>query len=321
MKIRHLLLIGTIMTVLSVSAVTAEEAVTEVTQEQEESRGLLGSLFSEDGPLAGVLPEGTDVDTMVNVLSSQLGQADSEIGSVLGKVIGKAAGELGGFNTDSLTQYVGGLLGQFMGGGDDGLDDLGDFDFGTVFEIYDYLMKSEEEFILDKNEGTLDFGDAQIVENCSIYSDEFDGDTIDIRNFTTMVQNNYTMDEEGQLWILSSSEDVVFFRHQKDEDGGYPIVEATIAGESGDYTADLEAMCDEVGITLDECMHEIQYARDSIVFELKSYMEEHPEVTGIEFDGEIRTFEELEQMWNDCVDIYFAYLDEEDLTEDAGSGE
>lgn len=69
--------------------------------------------------------------------------------------------------------------------------------------------------------------------------------------------------------------------------------------EKGDkLVPSLEEMCSQVGMTPDECLESQAENRVSVLYDLKTYMEEHPEVKGIEYDGEIRTAEELDAIWD-----------------------
>ena len=43
--------------------------------------------------------------------------------------------------------------------------------------------------------------------------------------------------------------------------------------------------------------------------------EEHPEIKGLEYDGEIRTAEELDEIWNESLDQLLAEYGEEAVTE------
>ena len=56
---------------------------------------------------------------------------------------------------------------------------------------------------------------------------------------------------------------------------------------------------------------------------MKNYMKDHPEITAIEYEGELRTPEDLDALWNEMLDDMFAeeeYEEEmltEELTEEA----
>ena len=315
MKHRHIVLIGVLAAVISASAVFAEEAASEAAAEQEEaSGGLLETLFGEGGPLNEVLPEGTDINEMIGTAKEQLDQADSEIGMVLGKIADMAHEEVSNFDADELKELAEGLLGDLVGEREDDLD-LSSLD--AYLKICESYNAAEEQYIKDHNADILVPGDVQIVSPYSIETSKFEQDAADIKNLTCMIQNNYELNDENELLFVSSREDIVLFKHQKDEDGNYPVAEAVFAEDGENYDPSIEKMCDEMGITLDECIGEIAFAEASVPNDLEKYLEENPDIKGIEYQGEIRTAEELEEIFYAAIDELSP--EEEAVTEDAGS--
>ncbi|MBQ6321378.1 MAG: hypothetical protein IJI24_00765, partial [Lachnospiraceae bacterium] len=193
--------------------------------------------------------------------------------------------------------------GQYMGGGSD---------LEAIMEISESIKDAQKQYILDHNADVLEPGDVQIVSNGSIYMDEFTPEDTQIINFADMIQTNYRLDEENHLLLIGEAEDVVLFTHQKDEEGNYPVVEAVFAEDGEAYTSSLEEMCVKAGISLDECLESITFAEAIAPIDLQHYMQEHPEITGIEYQGEIRTEVELGYIWLDAV---MALYPEEGLTE------
>ena len=325
MKHRHVLLIGALVAVMTASAVYAEEAVPEAATEQEEaSDGLLKVLFGEGGPLNDLLPEGTDVDAMLDTAQEQLDQADSEIGSVLENIYDMAQSEIGSLDPEVLEKYAVGLLGQFMGGegaeeGEEGEEDEIDWSLlGAYLEMGENYRGEEIQYIKDRNAEMMDPGDVQIVTPYPIYTVDYDLEDEEITNLACMIQDNYRLDDENQLLYVSGAEDIVLFKHQKDEEGTFAVVEATFAEDGENYTASIEKMCDEVGITLDECFEEIAYAEVSVVNAMAEYLRENPDIKGIEYQGEILTADELDEIFYADIDEMLS-TEEEALTEDAGS--
>ena len=47
-------------------------------------------------------------------------------------------------------------------------------------------------------------------------------------------------------------------------------------------------------MTVDEVLESVGLSRILVLFDLKEYLEEHPEIKGLEYDGEIRNVEELD---------------------------
>ena len=74
-----------------IQILTAGSATEEASPEQEDIYAeAVKSLFGAGGPLFGVLPEGTNIDEMVDTSREQMGQADQEIRQVLDEVAEKA---------------------------------------------------------------------------------------------------------------------------------------------------------------------------------------------------------------------------------------
>ena len=295
MKLRKAFLLGVSMMVMAATATSAGEAATEVPEEQEESLGgLLTALFGEGGLLEEALPEGTDIDAMIDTASEQLEQADKEVSEVIDGVNNVIQNEMSDIDVDTekIKEY-GNLILDLISGEDD-------MDFSYLDELFEKGEKinaEEETYIMEHNDGQMDFGDVQIVSNNNIYRD--DPDQEEIKAMCLMIQCNYKMDEENQLWFLSGASDIVLFTHQADENGDFPILNAVFAEDGEGYTDSVQAMCDEVGITLDECMESIEIGNVMSIYDLITYLDEHPEVKGIEYDGEIRTAEELRDIWGD----------------------
>ena len=326
MKHRQIVLIGALAAVMSVSAVFAEETVSESAEQetasseaavQEAGAGkLLNYLFGEGGPLNEALPEGVDINVMADTVKEQLNQADSAIETVLDKICEMAQQEDGKISPEAVEKYAKNLLGQFIGGDED-------FDFSDLdayFEINDSMRAEEEQYIKDRNAEMMDPADVQIVSNCSIYTAEYEPGDTELTNMTVMTQGNYRLNDENQLLFVSGAEDIVLFKHQKDEEGSYPVVEATFAEDGETYTASIEKMCAEVGITLDECFESIEFAEAWVAYDLADYLKNNPDIAGIEYQGEIRSAEELEDLFYSILDELYppeedALMEDEDLPE------
>ena len=315
MKFRNLMMTGTMLLtmVMAASAVYAEDAQPESTEEapaEEEGAlgGLLKDLFGEEGLLKDALPEKTDISEMIDTAKEKLGQAGDEISEALDAALDVVKSEAGRLDAETLKEYVGEIISHFTG-------DSMEFDSadGTM-EAYLGIRESEDAFMLEHNAGSLEPGDVQIVSNSNIYMDRFDGDVI--RSIACMTQNNYTMDEENQLHFLCGAEDIVLLTHQNDQEAGYPVTDAVFAEDGENYMPSIEAMCSETGEPLDECLEDIDFADVMMVYSLEQYLNDHPEVAGIEYDGEIRNAEEMYALWLEKLDEVYAEENGEELTEE-----
>ena len=292
-----------------VAATTAQEAVAEeaasateeASPEQEDMYAeAVKSLFGAGGPLFGVLPEGTNIDEMVGTSREQMGQADQEIRQVLDEVAEKAQNDSIDPNVqqDTLEEYAEALLERILGSADFEKDDPLPFaSLDEYLEVYDGIKNLEDDYIRERNAGSMEAGDVQIVASNSLADEEIDEDQA--RRLACVIQNNYRIDEENQLRLVSSSEDVVLFTHQKDQDGNYIVTDAEFAEKGENYDSSIQALNLKMDDPSDELQEDLEASRIMVAYDLKEYLEEHPEVKGIEFEGEIRTAEELDEIMID----------------------
>ncbi len=307
MKYGKMLLVGMAAAAMTTSAVSAGDVVKDAAEEAKEAAGgLLDSLFGEGGLLEDVLPEEAEVSELVGSIKEELGQAGDGISEALADVSEKIQSASEDLDLDSLKAYAedlleqipggGDLLDQFTGSGDGGADS---FDLDAIFRAYEQIREDENEYYMEQNADLMDPGDVQIVTNGTIAQSGLDEE--EIRTMSSMIQCNYTADDENQLWMTSGSGVVILFTQTKDEDGSYPVVEAVYSEDGEGYTDSLRAMCDEMGISLEEALDSIAFNDAYVMQDMKDYLTEHPEYTGIEYTGEIRTADELEAMWNDAM--------------------
>ena len=292
-----------------VAATTAQEAAAEeatsateeASQEQEDMYAeAVKSLFGAGGPLFGVLPEGTNIDEMVGTSREQMGQADQEIRQVLDEVAEKAQNDSIDPNVqqDTLEEYAEALLERILGSADFEKDDPLPFaSLDEYLEVYNGIKNLEDDYIREHNAESMEAGDVQIVASNSLADEEIDEDQA--RRLACVIQNNYRMDEENQLRLVSSSEDVVLFTHQKDQDGNYLVTDAEFAEKGENYDSSIQALNLKMDDPSDELQEDLEASRIMVAYDLKEYLEEHPEVKGIEFEGEIRTAEELDEIMID----------------------
>ena len=311
MKLSSILLTGILVLTTAVTPVFAESSVPEAPAETEEgtSEGVLDILFGEGGPLEGTLPEGTDINEMKEEAQKELERAKSESEEIFNNFVEEIKKETEGMDAETAKDFAKNLLEQLSGNGQAlSLDEIDE-----LVKTTDSIRKAEEQYILEHNEGLYDYADVQIVGNTSLYEDDFDRE--EIRIIASMIQGNYKENDEGQLLFVSGGSDIVMFTHKKDENGNYPVIDAVFAEDGEKYMPSIEAMCEEVGIPSEEVLDTIEFAEKSFPFDLREYLNAHPEYKGIEYDGEIRTAEEFDELWNALIDEMYG-APEEELTED-----
>ena len=301
---------------LGTLGITTEETAGEDGEAGFDLGGLLGTLgitseetAEEDGEtgfdLGGLL--GT-----LGITSEETAEEDGETGFDLGGLLDTLGIGEEGFSLDSLD----GLLGSLLGGTEDG-DSEGWGDFDLLFEATNKVNEAIKTYIKDKNAEIMDPGEVQIVTISTLWEPEtFSGQEEEFQELDNVVQFNYNLDEENQLRFVSGVEDVALFTLQKNEDGSYTIADAEFAEEGENYMPSIEALCEKVGKPIDECKETLAFAQWMVLFELRGYLDEHPEVTGIEYDGEIRTAEELSEIQSELLTELSAIYEEEDAAEE-----
>ena len=289
------------------TAATAQEAA----PEQEIPVEKIEALFGEGGPLYGLLPEGTDTEAITGVAREQMDIVNRQFSRAIEEIVEKSESKSVDFDQESLQKFAEALLGQFIGSRADGNDE-GGFDFDSLdalIEVRNAIIDSEKEYVIEHNSGSMESGDVQIVAS-DVYHEDDDYEQEEFRMLSNMIQNNYRMDDENQLWLVDSSEDVILFTHERGQDGGYSIKDAVFAEKGDNYMSSVEALLIETGESVDDLEETLETSRVFVLYDLKDYLKEHPEVKGIEYEGEIRTAEELDQIWNVKLDeLYDKYGD------------
>lgn len=305
MKLKNVLFTAVLIMAICASCAPAGQTAAEETEVEEETAGSdqkeayrksVGALFEEDGLLSGVLPEGTDPDAMIDEAIEQTSQTGRKLNRTFEEILEKARDQTDGLSEEEVRNFAEELLSRAAFPGTDDSEGSGYDAFDEEIKLYGDAVNAQNEYIKEYNAGLMDCAEVQIVSNSNCYQDRFIQEEVKFLN--AVIQNNYRMDEDNQLRLVSSSEDFVLFTHKRDEDGNYQIADAVFAEKGDNLVLSLEEMCSQVGMTTDECLESQAENRVSVLYDLKTYMEEHPEVKGIEYDGEIRTAEELDAIWD-----------------------
>lgn len=298
------------------TASTAMEAAQEAAPDQEISVEKIEALFGEGGPLYGLLPEGTDTEAIVRAARDQMDLVNRQFSRVIEEIVEKSESGSVDFDEESLQKFAGVLLGRFIGGEEDGDADEFEFDsLDALIQAASDIRETEKEYIKEHNSGLMENGDVQIVAADIYHEDDYEQE--EIRLLCNMIQNNYRMDEENQLRFVDSAEDVVLFTHENNPEGKYPVKDAVFAEKGDNYLSSVEALFNETGESADTLEQDLELSRILVIYDLKEYLEKHPEVKGIEYEGEIRTAEELDDIWSARLDELFGDGADTSSTEEA----
>ena len=283
-KIMYGMVTGVMIGMLAAGAAFAAETTTETPEE--EKGGFLSILLGEDdilSDLAGKAKGGLDM------VKEEASKALDGIASGI-----QTLDEL--IDTESLKDYASDFLRKVFVGGS---DDFSAWD--EMFAMVESIRNAETEYIREYNAGNMDEGDVQIITDSTIFSAE-DTEQEEYRDLTCMVQDNYRLDDENQLLLVSGARDIVLFTLRGDEKNQYTVTDAEFAQDGENYMPSIEVFCEEVGVSVDECMESINISDYMVLLEMKKYLDEHPEITGIEYGGEIRSADDLQELGNDWLE-------------------
>ncbi|MCR5371100.1 MAG: hypothetical protein K6E83_10360 [Clostridium sp.] len=277
MKLKNVLLTAVLMTTLSTTTVFAAETDVKVPENIESAaEALLQALLEEYGTVTN-----DDVETIIAQAKSELDQVDF----------------------DTMNEYGSLLIGMFSGGGT-GDDYWDDAELDRIIGVMNDVRDTQNEYVKAYNAGRMAAGDVQIISNDNIYQGDLD--TAEIVSLNCVIQNNYVRDSENRLWLAGTGENVVLFRQRNAGDGSYPVTEARFAEGGDGFETSLRAMCAEVDMPYDECLESIEISRVLVLYDLQQYLVEHPDIKGIEYEGAIRTYEELDAIWDAKLDAMSA---------------
>ena len=289
MKKRILAIITAVMLVfVNLPAVFAEAP--EETKEKKSIGGFFSSLFGEDGKIDSLLEEGGN---LLKDLRTQIADKGSQVYHALEKLKAFVTNEDGSLNMDKVKMLVSSL---FAGG--DEADEQGE-------EIGVQAQEAIKEYILKKNADALEAGDAQVVIlNVAQPLVQEDGTAKVIGYYT---QQNYILDGKDYKFLCSAT-DMMVVTIAKNADGLWEAVGSVAAEDGEGYAASVAALCEEVGFTLEDLAGATAFGALSEQAELYTLMDAHPEVERIEYNGEMVTGAELNDMLNEAINALMAQM-------------
>ncbi len=310
MKKKSMVLAGILIfsMAFSAAAVSAEEAPSEPGTAEEEAGGLMDMLFGENGVISGIIPEDIDVGEAMNTLGEQLKDTGSTFYQTVEGALEMYTNEDGTFDLQKVAETVQGMYGSFSG------DEATEEDIEALLSRYDELDDVMKEYMSEYNAQFMDPADVQIYSKQVAYMDDIDLDEIKV--LADFCQMNYTI-EDDQMILASGASEPYLFTIDRAEDGTLTVADEKHTEDGEGYTASLETLCEEVGITLDDYDASMVFGACNDVDALVKYMEEHPEITGAEYMGEIKTIDELRAISQEYTDGLLAAIFEETDVEEA----
>ena len=104
-----------------------------------------------------------------------------------------------------------------------------------------------------------------------------------------------------------------------DEESNYTLAESVVAEPGDDLEANIAALCEQLGITYDDFY--IYYDPNEIgwswSYHLEEFLQANPEYERIEYEGELKTLDEITRICDDYMDLCMAKYQTEEPAEEA----
>ena len=319
----------TMLALMMVSVLIFSMAAPAVCAEEEDPGSMLGGLlemvqsaFSEEEGSGEYVVENIVKSILVNI-GEEAEKQGIGVDELLDNVINDLKDEEGNFDMNAL----GGLLGGILGFGDDG---------DSVWESDDYAVWQEkmaaiDAYILEEYKDDAEEGDIRIVNKMNISKDEApatDEEESAAESAEEAVEETAAEDaaaaEEGQMVFMGYysvytytpdgselklkkySGNVEILTVAKNEEGKYEVAEAVKAEDGDAYEASIASMCEAYGVSVESLESSMESVEWLELLTINYYLDEHPEVEKIEYDGAMRTPEELEEIESAAISEAFA---------------
>ena len=161
-----------------------------------------------------------------------------------------------------------------------------------------------QEYILNEYKDTLEPGDVQLVSYVTSRNED-DDLRFALGYFCLM---NFNLDGKD-LKFKNSAGNVEYLIFDMDDDLKFTLTEATPAAEGEEYSASIDAMCEKHKVTraqFDYDTSELQREWEESST-LMYFLGKHPEYERIEYNGEMKNLEEMEEIYDN---IFGAVMEE-----------
>ncbi len=278
----------------------------------------IGELLSS---LSDRLPEKVNVGGALRTVGEILEDAGSAANQGLQSVADKITDEDGAIDWQKVENsaeelfdnLTGGLsIGNTGGGAGEGeteqdLDAL----MADILAPYERADAVMFDYVAERNAEFMDAGDVQIFSKIPGYVGDPEADEFKVLGDFTQV--NYVIDGD-QMNMISAATDTLLLTLTKGEDGTYTVTDEKHAADGEDYADSLEALCEEVGIPVDDVHVASKLGAYNDADALAKYLNEHPEIATAEYQGEQMTAEELKALsdnyTSDLMDSIFEETEE-----------
>ncbi len=218
----------------------------------------------------------------------------------LSQVIGMITNEEGGISLDAVLS----LLSMFSG----------EFGSNSYITEIDNEKAAVDAYYLAKYQDEIAEGDVPIVFDTGVINSDI-GPTKTIVYLRLVV---YTPDgADLKQKFFADSEELLTF--DEDEELNFTLAEAIAAEPGDDLEANITALCEQMGITYDAFY--VYYDPVEIdwgwTYHLEEFLEANPQYERIEYEGELKTLDEIMQICSDYLDLSMEKLMPDEPAEEA----
>ena len=253
-----------------------------------EESGLKEELFGESSPLKDLLPEDLDLQALASEIDSQLADQNSQLRQTIDTVKSQIFTEDGDLNLEAIDEMAKQVFGMFSGDSD------------NAYALEQAAEEVVKEYFLARNAELIESGDVQIFVPYTTKTDIPEEGTF--RELGVFTQMNYTKDG-ANLKLAGETSDIALVTLAAAEDGAYAVQDVVIA----DSEADLEELCAQMNTTAEDYYGIILFMEFFRLNAITEYLDNNPEVESIEYDGEMLTREQLDELkenfWTDLASV------------------
>ena len=261
-----------------------------------EDESLLDALFGSQGIVPGMLPEGVSVGDVFEAAGEKLGVKDTPVYQNVDNFLKEYSEEDGSLDWAKLGKSLEGLESLFSG---EAIDASALDEYLASYDKVDEALKA---YLFEMNAEFMDPGDVQIFSKKPAFVDDIENDEIKV--LAELTQDNIKI-ENDEMIMVSGSSVPMLLTLVKDADGNFKVTDCKQAEDGEGYADSIKVMCDEVGISFDDYEASMKICEYNDEDALVKYLEEHPEIKGVEYMGEIKTAEELQKMSDDYMEELF----------------
>ena len=237
------------------------------------------------------------VSMLLNYVKGYCEENNIDPAEALNQVVSKITDKEGGISLDSVVSLLG------MIGGSGGSSYITEIENEKAAVDAYYLAKFQDQ---------IAEGDVPIVYNTGAIN-------YDIGPAKTIVYLRlvvYTPDG-ADLKEKFFADSVELLSFDVDEESNYTLAESIVAEPGDDLETNIVALCEQLGITYDDFY--LYYDPIEInwgwSYHLEEFLEANPEYERIEYEGELRTLDEITQICDEYMDLSMAKFKTEEPAE------